>query len=297
MQIAGPIENAARVERPGSGLGPIETQLLTQLDRERRRVLVLPRDWALVDAVTGNRERSRDLLHRLSRAGWLRRVRRGAYVVRARSRRADVSVLELVGELTSGPHMVSAGRALAEAGLSDQAFRLIVVLVTAQQRSWAWLGERVRYARVSPSHLWGGRERRFGAAATVIATPERAILDSLAHPRWGVSFAQGVEALDRALSRDIGLAERLALAAGRYDNALLARRCGYLVSRLTDPDTARPFLALRGSTKAVVPLRPGRAPSEGPIDSRWGIRENVSAGVLPFEQAAKSVLARAGVLL
>lgn len=258
--------------------GPNSSAIVDALHRAGRRVILLPQDWSLIDAVTGERQRSRVAVHRLSRAGWLRPIRRGAYAVRAANGSIRISALELVGALTGGPHLLTAGQALAIQRLSDQAFRELVVVVPYDQASWSWLGVRVRYVRMPESEIWGGREESFSDLRTTIASPERAILDSLGHPRWGVSISQVVEAIDRASRRDPAFIDQFALATARYGNATLARRLGFLVERLQGPDAARAFRALRGSTHASADLL-AQAPRAGAeLDSRWRVSENV-----PFE--------------
>src|SRR5207248_46803 len=117
-----------------------------------------------------------------------------------------------------------------------------------------WLGEYVQYARAAPTAIWGGDrlEPRF-ALSTVVAGRERAILDSLAEPQWGVSLPQAAGALRMALSRP-GFAERLAGAASRYRNAAVSRRLGFLVQWMANSAAARPFLSLRGSSHDTTPL-------------------------------------------
>lgn len=245
-------------------------------------MLLTPEDWPLIDAVTGDRKRSEVALHRLTRSGWLRQIRRGAYAVRSERGSVRVSALELVGALTRGPHLVTTGQALAIHRLSDQAFRELVVVVPHAQRPWSWLGVRVRYVRMPADQIWGGRPRRFDAQLeTVVASPERAILDSLAHPRWGITISQVVEAIDRASRRDPEFIDRLALAAARYGNTTLARRLGFLVERLRGPDAARAFRALRGAAHGSAQLLTQAPATDAELDSRWRVSENI-----PFELLA-----------
>ena len=185
-----------------------------------------------MNAVTGDRARSRDGVHRLVKAGWLEQIRRGAYGVRSDKGIFRISALELIGALTRGPHLITAGYALANYRLSDQSFRRIVVVPHAQ-RNWSWMGMRVRYVRMSPNQIWGGRDQRFeNDLISTIASSERAILDSLAHPGWGVTITQVTEAVDRAIRRDVAFVDRLAQATARYGNAMLARRLGFLFGLL-----------------------------------------------------------------
>ena len=266
---------------PPARLGPGAAAIMAALHEAGSRVLLLPDDWAIIDGVTGERRRSQIAIHRLALAGWLRPIRRGTYAVRSESGSLRVSALELVGALARGPHLVTAGQALARHGLPDQAFREIVVVVPHAHRPWSWQGTHVRYVRMPAGQIWGGRDHHFDhALTTTIARPARAILDSIAHPHWGISISQVVEAADRASRHDPAFVERLALAASRYGNAMASRRLGFIIERLEGPEAARAFAALRGSSHTYARLMAQAPLGECSLDSSWRIAENVPFDLL-----------------
>jgi predicted transcriptional regulator of viral defense system len=253
--------------------GPVELSILSQADRHQRTVLVLPDDAHLLDEVTGGRHQTETSLRALVKAGWLVRVRRGTFVVRTRAGTLDRGALTLVGDITHHRHLVTGGTALVRAGLSDQSFRTIIVMTATPPRAWSWLGETVRYIKAREDALWGGRLYA-DSGSTRIARPTRALLDSLVHPRWGVSLSEIATAMYKG-EREPKFIDQLASDAARLGNALAARRVGFLVQRLFGRDAARPFLPLRGRSKATVPLAPSAASKDGPIDSMWHVRINV----------------------
>jgi predicted transcriptional regulator of viral defense system len=238
----------------------------------RPGIVVLREDVARLDELTGSRQRSHAVLERLERAGRIRRVRRGIYALVDATGGVRVGILDLIAASTPEPYLVTGGRALQFHGLTDQHFRRVHVLTATQLRSWSWRGDEVRYVRTEAA-LRGGSVRTRKTRARV-AAPARAIADSLSHPRWGVTLAQVVEALDAMLLRDPDFTDALAIEAGRQGNHALARRLGFLVSHLAGPDTARPFLALLGASNAATRLQ-ASAEAVGPIDARWQVRVNV----------------------
>ncbi len=240
-------------------------------------VVIAERDLPILDDLTGARSRSHGVIADLIAAGRLRQVRRGAYVLVNAAGVIDVDILDLVAALTPRPYLVTAGRALQFHAISDQYFHQIQVLVRTQLRSWSWRGDTIRYSRVA--HSFRGVTTRTRKTPAAIATAERAIADSLEHPGWGVTISQVAEALDTMLRRDPGSADRLAAVSADQFGFALARRLGFLISKLTDEDRARGFLPLRGRSKAATPLLAGGAP-DGPIDRTWNVRVNVAAGVL-----------------
>ena len=258
-----------------SGGGRLGSELLTQLDRRHLKVLRLPDDWTVVDEITGSRSASQQLIFRLHKSGLLRQIKRGAYAVRPRSRALAVSALELVGAVERDRrHLVTVGQALALEGLSDQSFRAIVVLSPYHQRGWEWQGERVDYVYQPAERIWGGRHLKVASDPTWVARPERAILDSLAHPGWGVSMSQAVEALIKAVDEP-RFVDRLAQSAARYGNAAVSRRLGFILSRIAGETTALPFRSLIGTSRAPTLLDPTAPSKRGKTYSEWRVRENV----------------------
>lgn len=256
------------VERPLSERAFIALNRRT-LEAGRHPVVRLAEDIQALDSATGSRRRSQDALRQLSRDGRLRHVRRGIYLLAAPTGSTDARLLSLIDATTPRPYLITAGRALAELGLSDQHFFGVVVLSSHRLNNWSWQGDEVRYAVLAPERIWGAN----AAAGPRVASPERAILDSLANPRWGVSVAQAAEAIDRAVSEQTS-AKRLAQAAKRYGSAATARRLGYLLELLDGPAAAEDLLPLRGRSHASV-LLSSATPAHGPSSPRWGLRINV----------------------
>lgn len=247
----------------------------------RPGIVVLDDDIPALDAITGSRSRSYAVIEGLERDGRIRRVRRGVYVLVEGTGGVRVGVLDLIAALTPRPYLVTGGRALQFHELTDQHFRRVHVLVERQMRPWSWRGDEVRYVRTERPLRGGTRTRKTSAR---IAAPSRAIADSLAHPRWGVTLAQVVEALDTMLGRERDFADALATEVARHGSHALARRLGFLVAHLAGSEAARPFLPLGGESKAPTPLQAG-AQTGGSIDSRWQVRVNVDLErLLPHRQ-------------
>ncbi len=240
--------------------------------RGRPGIVLLDADLAVLMELTGTRAASQSVLRALERDGRLRRIRKGAYVLVDATGAVRTRLLDVIAGLTPDPYLITAGRALQFHELSDQHFRRVYVLAPTQLRSWSWRGDEVRYVRTNKP-LRGSATRTRKTRAHV-ATPERALADSLGHPAWGVTLAQVVEALDLMLGLNPAFADRLAGEIVGRDGHTLARRFGFLTSRLASADTARVFLPLRGDSKAATLLSPG-APPSGPIDPIWRVRENV----------------------
>jgi predicted transcriptional regulator of viral defense system len=240
----------------------------------RYPVVLLGEDMKQLDDATGGRRQSHDALRQLTADGRLRQVRRSAYVLGSPTGGTDARLLQILDAVTPRPYLVTAGRALAETGLSDQHFFRVVVLAAGRLAKWNWQGEQVYYVESTPDRIWG----ELDADRPAIARPERAILDCLADRRFGVSLPQTAEAIDRAMR--VGMpVSRLTKAARRYETATVSRRLGFLVELLAGAPAAAPLLKLRGSSNRYVPLSPFQ-PAEGPTNSTWRVHVNVEPELL-----------------
>jgi predicted transcriptional regulator of viral defense system len=242
--------------------------------QRRHPVVLLDEDMTALDDATGGRRRSHDALRQLTADGRLRQVRRGAYVLGAATGGTDARLLAILDAITPRPYLVTAGRALAETGLSDQHFFRVVVLTAGRLAEWSWQGEQVHYVESAPERIWG----ELGPDGPAIARPERAILDCLADRRFGVSLPQSAEAIDRAMRIGVPVS-RLLKAARRYETAAVSRRLGFLVELLAGASAATPFLKLRGTSNKYVALSPFQ-PAKGPSDSTWRVRINIQPELL-----------------
>jgi predicted transcriptional regulator of viral defense system len=240
----------------------------------RYPVVLLDEDMKALDDATGGRRKSHDALRQLTGDGRLRQVRRGAYVLGAPTGGTDARLLAILDAVTPRPYLVTAGRALADTGLSDQHFFRVVVLAPGRLADWSWQGEQVHYVKSMRDRIWG----ELSPDGPAIARPERAILDCLADRRFGVSLPQTAEAVDRAVRMGMPIS-RLVKSARRYDTAAVSRRLGFLVELLVGAAAAAPLLKLRGASNKYVPLSPFQ-PAKGPTDSTWRVHVNVEPELL-----------------
>jgi predicted transcriptional regulator of viral defense system len=188
----------------------------------------------------------------------------------------SVDLVDLVDAVAPQPYLITAGRALEHFDLTDQHSFGVVVLVTSAASALHFRGQSATFFKADPTNIWGwdpDTRPRY-------ALPERAIVDVLNHPRYGVSLTQALDAIMRAASRDKLFLERLLAVVRRYgagprghSSRTSARRVGLVVERLFGSDAAAPYLDLVGPNRTPILMRPGGSPS-GPLDSRWRVMVN-----------------------
>ncbi len=187
---------------------------------------------------------------------------------------SKASITELVDAVAPRPYLITGGRALQEHRLTDQHFFRVVTLVPSRVGTFAYRQESAFFVVTARHRIWGWVEDN----SPHFATAERAIIDSISSSRYGVSLSQAITALSLARTRDGDFLNKLLAALRRYGSDATSRRVGLLVERTFGSDAAEPFLALIGSLRSPVPLRPG-APAGGRVDPKWRVLVNASTEV------------------
>lgn len=227
------------------------------------------------------------LLHRLERAGWVRRVKRGTYTLAAGLGFPEAHPFA-VGMALVQPCAVSGWAALNHHGLTEQIPRIVTLttpkrVVTPSMRGTAsgtppstWQVGEQRYEIVSvvPSHFFGDEEIWVGDARVRVFDRERALLDCFALPRRFGGLAEGLGILEHHV-RDLKM-DRLAEYAKRYGRVAVAKRIGWALEQL-GMRSSPPLKTLRAlPMRGVRPLDPTRVP-QGARNKRWGLIENLAA--------------------
>ena len=203
-------------------------------------------------------------LRRLAKAGRVRRIGRGLYVVIDPVR--ETPAIAIASSLfTEETHYVTTDAALAFHGVIDQPIRQIVVVLTRTRRPID-----IGSALVRPAKMRSGLLTAAGASDTMtegfkirVATREQAVVDALAEPAWMVYGDLLTEVLASFSEEEI---ERIAVAASGRSTAA-AQRLGYLLE-----DAGRKVPGSLASLRPVraVRLRPGHK-STGPYSTRWRV--------------------------
>lgn len=208
------------------------------------------------------------LVAQLKEMGLLAEVENGKYLVLSfEPERVLTNPLFIASQLVM-PGYVSFWSALHFYGFTEQAPVTVFVATTKQKRPVAFGGHRFRFVTVQPRKLFGYRRETLDDLPVLIADEAKAVVDSLAEPR----YAGGVAEVAKALQAGLGVVETPALVeyANRMGDKSLGSRLGYLLSRLDQAVT--PAGLIHSSTP--VKLDPG-GPVNGKVDRQWGVAVNV----------------------
>lgn len=120
-----------------------------------------------------------------------------------------------------------------------------------------------------------------------MATPEKAILDSLDDELLAGSMGEIVKAVWRGLSGKSLDRARLLEYAGRYLNAAVIARLGYILDRfgVAEARGLRSLVRRRGAIPLLA-TKGSHAEGEAPIDRDWHLRINLPAALFDNEVIA-----------
>lgn len=246
------------------------------LEANRRGVAIPSADLDVVSERTCGRAAAEQAVKRLVHSGRAVRVRRNLLVLPETTGLLGVELVDLVDAIAPRPYLITGGAALQYFDLTDQHYFGVIVLIPREVTKLTWRGQTATFFTTDPTNIWGWDP----ATKPHYALPERALVDVLNHPRYGVSFAQALSALVRAESRDDAFLDRLLTSVRRYGagprghgSRASARRVGFVVQHLFGTDVAAPYRELVGPNPTPVLLRPGGS-SSGPIDSTWRVVVN-----------------------
>lgn len=252
-------------------LSPSELALLSELDRRQRTRITTGEAKDLIGGAAAK------VVASMARKGVLDRVGRGVYVIRplrAVGRPWSVSAYTTVAQALSGKQYYIGGlAALTVHRLTDQMHASVVDVFLAERRTPQIIANaRVRFHSVPDAEL------EVGLASVIVeqvpvwmSDPERTLVDALNYPYAFGGVAQGVRAVDHALSK-VKL-DQLVTYALRLSGMSSLQRLGVLMERHGAPaqQLARIEDQVR-NTKNVPAMVPG--PRRGPVNSRWHISEN-----------------------
>lgn len=204
-------------------------------------------------------------LRRLAKAGKIRRIRGGLYVVRDPVRETPPIAIAS-GVFAEVPHYVTTDAALAFHGLIDQPTQSITVVQSRVRRRF----ELDSATTIRPVTLNDARMRGADAYETTVegfsvrvASREQAVVDALAEPTWMAHGDLLAEILAAFTAAEVARA-----ASGALDRTMAAaQRLGYLLE-----DAGRPLPASLTELQPVraVRLRPQKQ-ARGPYSSRWRV--------------------------
>lgn len=177
-----------------------------------------------------------------SRAGWLARVRRGAYVpVPIESESADVALDDAwsVAAAMFAPCYVGGWSAAEHWGLTEQLFRSICVMTATRPRERQLVLRKARFElhTVALAQFIGMKTVWRGGTRVQVSDPARTLIDMLTDPALGGGIRSVAEMLASLFHDQPKEAAKLAGYAAKIGSGAVYKRLGFLLQR-DHPDQA-----------------------------------------------------------
>lgn len=216
----------------------------------------------------------------LARRNWLRRARRGLYLVLPlEAEPGQPAVAEdpwVLAREAFSPCYIGGWTAAEHWGLTEQIFRstLVVTAATIRARSEEILGHQFRLFRVPRARIRGAAEVWRGPERVAVSDRERTIIDSLRNPELagGVRHVADImREYGRSRERDV---TKLVATARTVASGAAWKRLGYLAECLWPAETALVEEARKHLSAGNIRLDPG-VHRTGQLLRRWGLVVNV----------------------
>jgi predicted transcriptional regulator of viral defense system len=214
-------------------------------------------------------------LERLERKGWIRRIRRGKFVVIPLSSGEDRTPQLhefLIAMQLVDPAAIAYWSALNHHGMTEQLPRAVYLATNHRvYRSHRQaLGVSFQIVSVRPAKFFGIVQDWVNEQPFRITDREKTIIDGLDLPK----YVGGVGEIAKAISGSWNRLNEAKLReyAGRIGNSAAAKRLGFLMETLNvgDPDALRKAAP---PAAGFVPLDPA-LPRRGRYNRRWGLLVN-----------------------
>ncbi len=236
----------------------------------------LPEDAALWLALT-----------RLQKAGWIKRLKRGVYLIvplEAGVERHWSEDAFVVACSLAQPAAVAYWSAMRHWNWTTQVPQTVFVQTTKRKSAYRRivLGVTYRFIPVISKKFFGVRRERIGAKTFSVTDREKTLLDILDRPDLSGGMPEVLSALPTAITQVEW--ERLDAHLKKFPNRAALKRLGVLVEAMDLPIPDREVRLRRWRrmvSGGIALLDPGGRPTAGRVQTAWGVRVNIPVHPAP----------------
>jgi predicted transcriptional regulator of viral defense system len=266
------------MKQPGPELGNLSSRFFAYVQLKKKDI-VRTGEVAPVLGITGSKER--DLLRRLSKSGWIVRLKRGVYLVPPRLPAGGkyspgvALILQKFMEEEDGRYQVCGPTAFNFYGLDDQIPSVTYVYnnrISGSRMIGNLMFQFIKVAdlRLGATHAVLTHE----GVEVVYSSKVRTLMDSIYDWSRFNSLPRGYEWIRQEIKKDRALVSELVDVTVRYGNQATVRRIGYLLDNLRQPSRVTKRLqSLLSGSKALIPWIPDKS-TKGTVNRKWGVIVN-----------------------
>jgi predicted transcriptional regulator of viral defense system len=226
----------------------------------------------------------------LARQGWIKRVRRGLYLVLPLEAdpRGSVAMEDpwVLASALFAPCYIGGWSAAEHWGLTEQLFRstFVVTAASARRRRQQVLGTEFAVVRVQQERITGLAQVWRGSERVAVSSPERTIVDALIDPSWVGGVRHLVEILATYQDTPTFSLPKILKELKATGRGSAVKRLGYLTESLWGLTGSAAEKLRHRRTAGTIRLDPA-VRSKGKLNKRWGLWVNVSLPAVPGRSA------------
>ncbi|NQY73615.1 MAG: type IV toxin-antitoxin system AbiEi family antitoxin domain-containing protein [Candidatus Margulisbacteria bacterium] len=258
------------------------TDFIRKLSTKGDRIFTSDRGREIAPSVGISEDYFNQMLHHLTKAGWLVRIRKGLYALSSTVPGVTPAHEYEIAMALVDPSAIAYWSALNYHGLSDQIPRKVFIQTLKNvsiprdrtkkvgQSQYQIEGFTYHFIQIKPERFFGTEKVWVGEAKVTITDPERTLLDGLMMPYNCGDFSEVLSAFE--IRKDNLEVKKIIDYALKLDTAV-AKRLGWVLEEMEiDPNLLRPLEEL--PIKGYRPLDPTNE-RKGPCNKRWRLQENL----------------------
>jgi predicted transcriptional regulator of viral defense system len=266
------------MKRPGPELGDLSAKFFAYVQLKGKDIIHTS-ELSPVLGISETKERS--LLHRLSKSGWIVRLKRGVYLVPTRlppggkySPGVGLILRKLMDEI-NGKYQICGPTAFNFYGFEDQISNVAYVYNSSLSGTRIIGNLSFQFIKVADVRLGATNASRHRNGGEIIySSRARTLMDAVYDWSRFNSLPRAYNWIRKESKKDPGMVSELIEVTVQYSNQATIRRIGYLLDDFGQPVRIIGELQrqLRNS-KSLIPWIPGR-PAKGKINRKWGVIVN-----------------------
>jgi predicted transcriptional regulator of viral defense system len=266
------------MKRPGSELGNLSSRFFAYAQL-RKKDIIRTGELASVLGITESQER--DLLRRLSKSGWIVRLKRGVYLVPPRIPAGGkyspgvALILQKLMEQQDGRYQICGPSAFNFYGLDDQIPSVTYAYNNRISGSRKIGNLSFQFTKVADERLGSTNAVRTQNGGEIIySSKARTLMDAVYDWSRFNSLPRGYDWIRKEAKQDPRVVSELVEVAVKYGNQATIRRIGYLLDDFGQPVRITDQLQRQlSNSKSLIPWVPGKS-AKGNINRKWGVIVN-----------------------
>jgi len=263
------------MKRPGPEIGNLSSKFFAYAQLKKKDII---RTGELSPVLDITKSQELDLLRRLTKSGWIVRLKRGTYLVPPRIPAGGkyspgvALIIQTLMEQENGKYQICGPTAFNFYHLDDQIPTVTYVYNNRISGSRTIGRLAFQFIKIADKRLGATNVVRSREGVEIIySSKARTLMDAVYDWSRFNSLPRGYDWIRQEIKKDFKLVSKLVEATVRCGNQAAARRIGYLLSTLVENSRIINKLQrqLSGS-KSLIPWIPNR-PAKGSVNRKWGV--------------------------